>query len=284
MFSGGKETSLEFKSRILNDYILMDVFQYSDIKDLFRWIRISQQFSECIGRILKLRKQLMVANSTEYMCNSYSYRQFLYVKEEGKPIPENDYIFNNIESAIIQKSDIYYMNESLSNLRTISEKSQRIQYLALKNCYLEESVLQFIEDLKNLKFLLLFECLFPKTHFESFCQKLENSTKNVTNLTLFNLNFIEDISIDGESYIPSLVFSFKHLKELKLMIDNSDILIKVWNKSSDLNNLHLVSDFATVDFQVIPINFHNYLKPLNLKHLYFGAFRINKKRNVGNNY
>ena len=70
MSSDRKETLLEFKSRILNDYILMDVFQYSDIKDLFRWIRISQQFSDCIHRVLKIRKQLMVANSTEYICNS----------------------------------------------------------------------------------------------------------------------------------------------------------------------------------------------------------------------
>ena len=75
MSSNRKETSLEFKSRILNDYILMDVFQYSDIKDLFRWIRISQQFSDCIHRVLKIRKRLMVANSTEYICNSFEYRK-----------------------------------------------------------------------------------------------------------------------------------------------------------------------------------------------------------------
>ena len=158
MSSDRKETSLEFKSRILNDYILMDVFQYSDIKDLFRWIRISQQFSDCIQRVLRIRKQLMVANSTEYICNSFAYRYFLNAKEEVKFIHENNYFFNNIESAIIQKSNVYYLNDSLSNLMTISEKCQRIQYLALKDCYFDESVLQFIGDLKNLKFLLLFEC------------------------------------------------------------------------------------------------------------------------------
>ena len=215
MISEREETSLEFKSRILNDYILMDVFQYSDIKDLFRWIRISQQFSDCIQRVLKIRKQLMVANSTEYMCNSFAYSYFLNIKEEERPLHESDYILNNIESAIIQKSNVYYMSDSLSNLMTISDKCQRIQYLALKDCYLDESVLQFIGDLKNLKSLLLFECLFPKTNFESFCQKLENSTKNVTNLTLFHLKFIEDISIDGEPYIHIISFLIQTLEGIK---------------------------------------------------------------------
>ena len=113
--------------------------------------------------------------------------------------------------------------------------------------------------------------------FESFCQKLENSTKNVTNLTLFHLNFIEDISIDGESYIPSLVFSFKHLKELKIMINDSNSIIEVWDKSSNLDNLHFVSDITTVDLQVIPIDFHNRFKTLDLKHLYIAAFHITKQ-------
>ena len=152
MISKREETSLEFKNRILNDYILMDVFQYSDIKDLFRWIRISQQFSDCIHRVLKIRKRLMVANSTEYICNSFAYKDFLNVREENKPLEENDLMFNNIESAINQKSNVYYLNKSLSDLKTISDKCQRIQYLALKDCYLDESVLQFIGDLKNLKF------------------------------------------------------------------------------------------------------------------------------------
>ena len=274
MISNRKETSLEFKSRILNDYILMDVFQYSDIKDLFRWIRISQQFSDCIHRVLEIRKRLMVANSTEYICNSFEYRKHLFEKEN--PFDEIDYIFNNIESAVIQKSNIYFMNKSLSNLMTISDKCQRIQYLALKDCYLDESVLQFIEDLKSLNFLLLFECLFPKRRFESFCQKLENSTKNVKNLTLFHLNFIEDISIDGETYIPSLVFSFKHLKELKLRINNSDIIEEVWQKSSNLDVLKMSKDNPT-DSRVILIDFHNRLNVLNVKHLYIGTFCITKQ-------
>ena len=275
MISNRKETSLEFKSRILNDYILMDVFQYSDIKDLFRWIRISQQFSDCIQRVVKIKKRLIVANSTEYICNSYHYKYFICAKEE--PLHENDYIFNNIESAIIQKSGVYYLNQSLSNLKTISDKCQRIQYLALKDCYLDESVLQFIGDLKILKYLLLFECLFPKTHFESFCKNLENSTKNVTNLTLFHLNFIEDLSIDGESYIPSLVFSFKHLKNLRLTIKNSDIIENILQKSSNLNLLGLFKDNLKVITQVAPIDFHNILNALNLKNLHIKDFRITKQ-------
>ena len=276
MISDRKETPFKFKSRILNDYILMEVFQYTDIKDLFRWIRISQQFSDCIHRVLKISKRLVVANSTEYICDSFDYKFFMYFKEE-EPLHENDYIFNNIESAIFQKSNLYYMNQSLSNLMTISDKCQRIHYLALKDCYLDESVLQFTGDLKNLKSLLLFECLFPKTRFETFCQTLENSTKNVTNLTLLQLNFIEDISIDFESYIPSLVFSFKHLKELNLMINNSDIIEEILQKSSNLNLIGLVRDNMTVISRVIPIEFHNLLNALNLKYLYIKDFPITKQ-------
>ena len=265
MTSNTKETSLESKPRILNDYILMDVFKYADIKDLFRWIRISEQFCDCIHRVLKLKNQLMVSDSERYICGLSEYRVFLKVRENSQ---QNDIGVNNIEFSINKKSNIYYLSESLSALKTISDKCQRINYLALKECYLEETILQFIEEnIKQLKVLLLFDCLFPKSRFDMFCEKLEDSVKNVTHLTIAeNMKDIEDVSIDCESLMPSFVRSFKNLKVLNVWMKKKITIIRLMKQMpSNIESLKLIPKTSVKLFQNIRNNFCNRLNAQNLK-------------------
>ena len=271
MISERIEKSLEYKTRILDDYILMDIFKYSDIKDLFRWIRISQQFSECIHRELKLENQLMIVENEEFICKTYSYKLLLKVRKNESH--RSEFRVTNIESAIRLKSNIifgsYYLNESFGQLRTICDKFERIQYLSLCSCYLEESVIKFFNQYMNsLKCLLLFDCHFSKSRFDKFCEIIEISTKNVTHLSFLTKYsyFIEDNSKVGDSFKLSFVSSFKNLKQLKIWFKESSTTSQLFSQlSPNLEDLFVFS-FGSED-DIILNDFNNELNILKLKHL-----------------
>ena len=273
MTSDTKEKAIESKTRILNDYILMDIFKYSDIKDLFRWIRISKQFSECIHRELKLENQLMVANnkSEKFIYKIESYKLLFKVRESESH--RRDFRVTNIESAISLKSNtifaFYYLNQSLCQLRTICDKFQAIQYLSLCSCYLEESVIKFFDQYMNsLKCLLLINCHFSKSRFEIFCKSIENFTKNVTHLSFFtkHSHFIEDNSRFDDSFLLSFISSFKNLKQLRILLNESSKLSQLFSQlSPNLEDLFVCS--FTKENSRILIDFNNQLNTLKLKHL-----------------
>ena len=246
MSSDRKVISNQSKNRILNDYILMDIFEYSDIKDLFRWIRISQQFFECIHRVMKLENQLMVVGNEKFVCKTYSYKLLLNVRQSDSH--RNEFRVTNIKSAIIKKSYVYHLNQSLGELRTISDKFQRIQYLTLQSCYLEESVLKFMEEyMSSLKYLLIEYFYFSKSQFVMkfimFCKNLRNLTKNVTHLTsLTPIYFIEDKSEVEDSFRLSFIFSFRNLKQLRILVNKSSTIKQLFERlSSDFEDLFVCS-------------------------------------------
>ena len=273
------EKAIESKTRILNDYSLMDIFKYSDIKDLFRWIRISQQFYECIHRELKLENQLMIADNEELICRTYSYKLLLRVRKND--CQKSDFRVINIESAIIQKSNVYFLNQSLTQLRTISHKLERIQYLTLKNCYLEQSVLQYMEETMNsLKYLLLIDCYFSKSRFDKFCEDIENSTKNVTHLSLLTpMYFIEDNSKVDNALKQTFVSSFKNLKELRIWVNIGSTVRQLFQQlSPKIENLFLFAVISHMHQRPhIPNEINTQLNTFKFKHLEFLNFHLTEE-------
>ena len=142
-------SNTEERHRVLNDYILIEIFDLMEIKDLFRWFRVSQQFFECIRSVLKTRKHIIVVESELIFELTDNFMNYLCFERQHSKTG-SDYWKNNIESAITQKNRIYYLNFD-NNFKSITEKCPLIECLALKDCFLDETLFKCLDS--NLKTL-----------------------------------------------------------------------------------------------------------------------------------
>ncbi len=77
------------RTQILNDDCLTKIFSYLEIKDLFRLMRTSHQFFDCIHSALELRQHLMIGDCHEchyFICETTLPFNFYYTR---------DYFFKN---------------------------------------------------------------------------------------------------------------------------------------------------------------------------------------------
>ena len=151
-------SNTEERHQVLNDYILIDIFGFIEIKDLFSLLCVSQQFFECIRSVLKTRKHLIVVESELIFELTDNFMDYLCFERQHSKTG-SDYWKNNIESAITQKNRTYYLNLD-NNFKSITEKCPIIECLALKDCYLNENLFKCLEsNLKELKCISLFQCI-----------------------------------------------------------------------------------------------------------------------------
>jgi hypothetical protein len=131
------ELTVEPKLCLLDD-ILLEIYDYIPIKDLFRWLTVSKQFNECIHRSLNARKCIFIYKSYPFGCVSTSMIYLKSLIELNSSRDQIDASNSNIESAVYFDTKYYYLSRSLTNLNPIFIKCSQIKYLALNTCYLNE--------------------------------------------------------------------------------------------------------------------------------------------------
>ena len=222
-------SNIEERHQILND-ILMKIFNCVDIKDLFRWFRVSQQFFECIRSVLKTRKHLFVVESELIFEMNYNLRNHLCFERQHSKTG-SDYWKNNIESAITQRNSIYYLNVDHIFI-SITEKCPLIECLSLKDCYLDETLFKCLESyLKHLKCISIFQSTLEIKAID-LKDKIKTLSQNITHLSIYQIKSLNDNSFESNEMFESednnslkrrdmlweFIKLFKNVKKLKIVI------------------------------------------------------------------
>ena len=225
-------SNTEERHRVLNDYILMDIFGFIEIKDLFRWLCVSKQFFECIRSVLKTRKHLIVVESELIFEMTFNFKFHLCFERQHSKTG-SDYWKNNIESAITQKKRIYYMNVD-NNFISITEKCPLIECLALKDCYLDETIFKcFDSKLNHLKCISIFQCILDIKAID-LMEEIKTLSQNITHLSIYqikgsndkcfeSINFFEledNNSSKRRDMLWKFIKLFKNVKKFNIVIDS----------------------------------------------------------------
>ena len=198
--------------RVLNDYILMEIFDFIEIKDLFRWLCVSQQFFECIRSVLKTRKHLFVFESELIFQLTDDLRTHLcFEKQHSKT--GSDYWKNNIESAITQINSVYYLNFD-NNFTSITEKCPLIECLTLKDCYLDETLFKCLEsNLKHLKCISIFQCILDIKAID-FINELKTLSQNITHLSIYQIKRLNDESFESNNSFGLITIDYSKRRDM----------------------------------------------------------------------
>ena len=206
-------------SRVFNNDIVLKIFVYIEISDLFRWQRVSQQFYVCIDWTLKSRTNLMIIRSEYIIKDSHDYSRFFYGQHFSK---RTHLSLNNIERAISFESNVYYLSRSRLNLMSISDKCPRIQCLVLKDCFLDEITFDILNNNFNqIKCLSLFQCYLCTKMRNKIVAKMRVLLQNVIRLSVYELF---DSQTKAEEHVHhsigrQFVRMFPNIKHLKVIID-----------------------------------------------------------------
>ena len=149
-------------TRVLNDYVLLDILDYMSIEQLLQLEIVSKQFMNCIGRVIRVRKQLSVGLSDDLEVVS-TFSNFVCLRDPNYRLMNiRGFLRNAIQSAITRTDNLYDLSSSLDSFASMANKCNQIQCLTLKDCYLDDSVFTVIDyKLSKLQCLSMINCHFP---------------------------------------------------------------------------------------------------------------------------
>ncbi|CAG2099959.1 unnamed protein product [Medioppia subpectinata] len=218
------------RRHVMNDDILLDIFKRLDLKDLFGWQRVSQQFSRCSQQVLKCKREVSVGFN-DFKTNS----KIRWFKQNFEV---NDWNLIDITPAI----SLIGINLVLNHNRNQNMESIVRQFRDVKKLYLSTTVISFktleliVNQWPHLEELLVYDI-----------DIYDSSDKTITEWTqlLFKVKHITIGSIDRK-YVSLLTDIIANLPSFQS--------VNVWRISGNQTiTLSVLTDCLSANIQSLKI-------------------------------